>query len=302
MAQEASIGLSAPVLLNNTNGLGSLVAYLTLDNSTWTSKLQLTNADTTTGALTNRTDIKEADMSTSSGDFIHDGTSVKSIDSLTDQEAKNLFALNDGAEFKAGLQPFFLGGKTASEIDTAVQNAVGSHRTVAQYRDRQNNGKREMADATNLALVAVDTLHGKNDGQSNNGYPRYLLTAANDGFFYVFKGTNVGDTTPYRLDFSYLPAAMQRQENQTIAEQWVKVAEQDYGRVDVHDQSSDKQHVYLNSGGTFWRKTAAQDGVQQSFAVASMGMGARGMYALNIGGYDRTNGQLTGLDADKANW
>lgn len=312
VSQGGSIAVSQPLLINKIGASSTLTAYLTLNSEVWTSKLQFTNANTTTGALINGNDIKEADMSVGQKDLLHDGTSVLDIRSLSDSQAANIFGLTGAQEWSKGVKPYFINGEYSYVVNSAMGNALDANgkpipngNAITYYRDRYNvKVERQMGDVGNAPLLSADTIPNANE------YPRYIFTAANDGFFYVFKGQTMGAAKPYKLTFSYLPAAMERENStSTIAKQWVKVAQEGYGRAKATDpnpaanpNASGHHHVYLNNGGIFWRKTAAQDGPQQTFVLGTMGQGGRGMYALNLGGKNRVSAQLTGLDAPSNQW
>lgn len=312
VSQGANISVAQPLLINKVGAPATLTAYLTLDLEGWTSKLKFSDADTTTGNIYDSNNLKEADMSAGQKDLLHDGTSVLDIQSLSDSQAANIFGLTGAQEWSKGVKPYFINGEYASVVNSAMGNALDANgkpipnsNAITYYRNRYNvNVERQMGDVGNAPLLSADTIPNANE------YPRYIFTAANDGFFYVFKGQTMGAAKPYKLTFSYLPAAMERENStSTIAKQWVKVAQEGYGRAKATDpnpeanpNASGHHHVYLNNGGIFWRKTAAQDGPQQTFVLGTMGQGGRGMYALNLGGTDRVSAQLTGLDAPSNQW
>ena len=155
------------------------------------------------------------------------------------------------------------------------------------YRDRKP-GERDLGDILDGSVAAV--------GNLEHGRRKYLVAAANDGMVHIFQST-AGDY-PYDLKVSYLPSAMERENDAsgnpiTLAKVLKDIAHADYGK-------SIENHKYGVNGGFTLRQTpvAEQDSKfqQRVFMFGAMGQGGRGAYALNIGGKeDQTTN--TGLDA-----
>lgn len=104
---------------------------------------------------------------------------------------------------------------------------IGSSCKVKNYRDRGAGTNRVMGEINSARISAVDTKDKASESDSST--PNHLFTASNDGFFYIFESQELGNGTKhYKLAFSYLPAAMERQ-GLTVAKQWVKLAEKGYG-------------------------------------------------------------------------
>jgi len=155
------------------------------------------------------------------------------------------------------------------------------------YRDRKP-GERDLGDILDGSVAAV--------GNLEHGRRKYLVAAANDGMVHIFQST-AGDY-PYDLKVSYLPSAMERENDAsgnpiTLAKVLKDIAHADYGK-------SIENHKYGVNGGFTLRQTpVAEQGSkfqQRVFMFGAMGQGGRGAYALNIGGKeDQTTD--TGLDA-----
>ena len=113
---------------------------------------------------------------------------------------------------------------------------------------------------------------------------------------HIFQSTD--GNNPYDLKVSYLPSAMERENDAsgnpiTLAKVLKDIAHADYGK-------SIENHKYGVNGGFTLRQTAAAEQgskfQQRVFMFGAMGQGGRGAYALNIGGKeDQTTN--TGLDA-----
>ena len=155
------------------------------------------------------------------------------------------------------------------------------------YRERKA-GERDLGDILDGSVAAV--------GNQEHGRRKYLVAAANDGMVHIFQSTD--GNNPYDLKVSYLPSAMERENDAsgnpiTLAKVLKDIAHADYGK-------SIENHKYGVNGGFTLRQTAAAEQgskfQQRVFMFGAMGQGGRGAYALNIGGKeDQTTN--TGLDA-----
>ena len=165
---------------------------------------------------------------------------------------------------------------------------VGSNdNAYSPYRPR-NPGERDLGDILDGSVAAV--------GNQEHGRRKYLVAAANDGMVHIFQST--AGEHPYDLKVSYLPSAMERENDAsgnpiTLAKVLKDIAHADYGK-------SIENHKYGVNGGFTLRQTpVAEQGSkfqQRVFMFGAMGQGGRGAYALNIGGKeDQTTN--TGLDA-----
>ena len=155
------------------------------------------------------------------------------------------------------------------------------------YRVRKA-GERDLGDILDGSVAAV--------GNQEHGRRKYLVAAANDGMVHIFQSTD--GNNPYDLKVSYLPSAMERENDAsgnpiTLAKVLKDIAHADYGK-------SIENHKYGVNGGFTLRQTpvAEQDSKfqQRVFMFGAMGQGGRGAYALNIGGKENQTTN-TGLDA-----
>ena len=158
------------------------------------------------------------------------------------------------------------------------------------YRDRKP-GERDLGDILDGSVAAV--------GNQEHGRRKYLVAAANDGMVHIFQST--AGEHPYDLKVSYLPSAMERENDAsgnpiTLAKVLKDIAHADYGK-------SIENHKYGVNGGFTLRQTAAAEQgskfQQRVFMFGAMGQGGRGAYALNIGGKED---QTTNTGMDAAAW
>lgn len=172
-------------------------------------------------------------------------------------------------------------------IPDANANKPGN---ALKYRERSETpvDQRNMGDAVNSTITAY--------GPQYNGRQKYLITAANDGMVYLFESSN-DVNHPYALKLNYIPGALPHTTaDDTIQKNLKDIVDPDY----IKDAS--KPHQFLVDGGIVIR-TTDKDGPQQTFLAGNLGRGGRGMYALNLYGSKRSNGnQKVGLDQPTSNW
>lgn len=172
-------------------------------------------------------------------------------------------------------------------IPDANANKPGN---ALKYRERSETpvDQRNMGDAVNSTITAY--------GPQYNGRQKYLITAANDGMVYLFESSN-DVNHPYALKLNYIPGALPHTTaDDTIQKNLKDIVDPDY----IKDAS--KPHQFLVDGGIVIR-TTDKDGPQQTFLAGNLGRGGRGMYALNLYGSKRSNGnQKVGLDQPVSNW
>ena len=172
-------------------------------------------------------------------------------------------------------------------IPDADANKPGN---ALKYRVRSETptDQRNMGDAVNSTITAY--------GPQYNGRQKYLITAANDGMVYLFESSNDANH-PYALKLNYIPGTLPHTTaDDTIQKNLKDIVDPDY----IKDAS--KPHQFLVDGGIVIR-TTDKDGPQQTFLAGNLGRGGRGMYALNLYGSKRSNGnQKVGLDQPTSNW
>ena len=190
-------------------------------------------------------------------------------------------ASNNSNEWKTSLAPWL----NRSAPDAAIA-AINTNQL--SYRIRGTNpDERNMGDVIGSDLITLG-------GQKYNRQ-QYMVTAANDGMVYLFESSS-DSNHPYDLKLNYLPAGMERSSiHETVATNLKDIVDPQYGKV------SDKPHVYLNDGGITYR-TTDKSRPQLHFIAGNMGRGARGAYALALGGKLPESGKNAGLDAAQNDW
>ena len=264
-------GGTAPA--TSSSGIPDLAATIKLNTGSWSSQIlfnKLNNSDgrregtVTQPSFGNRKTL------------INTGSNTYFIDAISDDKVDNAYfgiESSDKDEWKKLLN---------------WTGRVGSNDSAYKpYRDRKP-GERDLGDILDGSVAAV--------GNQEHGRRKYLVAAANDGMVHIFQSTD--GNHPYDLKVSYLPSAMERENDAsgnpiTLAKVLKDIAHADY-------EKSIENHKYGVNGGFTLRQTpvAEQDSKfqQRVFMFGAMGQGGRGAYALNIGGKENQTTN-TGLDA-----
>ena len=264
-------GGTAPA--TSSSGIPDLAATIKLNARSWSSQIlfdKLNNSDgrregtVTQPSFGNRKTL------------INTGSNTYFIDAISDDKVDNAYfgiESSDKNEWKKLLNR---------------TGRVGSNDSAYKpYRDRKP-GERDLGDILDGSVAAV--------GNQEHGRRKYLVAAANDGMVHIFQSTD--GNHPYDLKVSYLPSAMERENDAsgnpiTLAKVLKDIAHADY-------EKSIENHKYGVNGGFTLRQTpvAEQDSKfqQRVFMFGAMGQGGRGAYALNIGGKENQTTN-TGLDA-----
>ena len=264
-------GGTAPA--TSSSGIPDLAATIKLNARSWSSQIlfdKLNNSDgrregtVTQPSFGNRKTL------------INTGSNTYFIDAISDDKVDNAYfgiESSDKDEWKKLLN---------------WTGRVGSNDSAYKpYRDRKP-GERDLGDILDGSVAAV--------GNQEHGRRKYLVAAANDGMVHIFQSTD--GNHPYDLKVSYLPSAMERENDAsgnpiTLAKVLKDIAHADYGK-------SIENHKYGVNGGFTLRQTAAAEQgskfQQRVFMFGAMGQGGRGAYALNIGGKENQTTN-TGLDA-----
>lgn len=264
-------GGTAPA--TSSSGIPDLAATIKLNTGSWSSQIlfnKLNNSDgrregtVTQPSFGNRKTL------------INTGSNTYSIDAIPTDKVNNAYFGIENSDKDEWKKLLNWTGRVGND-DSAYK----------PYRDRKP-GERDLGDILDGSVAAV--------GNLEHGRRKYLVAAANDGMVHIFQST-AGDY-PYDLKVSYLPSAMERENDAsgnpiTLAKVLKDIAHADYGK-------SIENHKYGVNGGFTLRQTAvAEQGSkfqQRVFMFGAMGQGGRGAYALNIGGKeDQTTN--TGLDA-----
>ena len=139
------------------------------------------------------------------------------------------------------------------------------------YRIRPTDPADASKDERNLGDILDGSVASIGDKRDNR--QEFLVAAANDGMVHIFR--NGTPSNPYDLKLSYIPAGMEREDDQgqatTLGKVLKDVARDGYG--------SSTPHRYMVNGGFVLRQTPDK----QTFMFGAMGQGGRGAYALNIG-------------------
>ncbi len=295
------VGTGTVAPAKTSSGISGMAANVELDSGTWSSRLRFYDVDKATGRV--NANSPKYPLFTERQTLINtDGANIYWANDYTSYGNNTLFGLGSSAkedEWKSALVPWVI--RTGNDNDIA--NRYGKAQGYSQdYRERKPT--QENPDTRNLGDIIdspVLTIGGGTADGLVNGRNEFLVTAANDGMVHLFRSHD--DQNPYSLALSYIPAAMERGSEsdnyggQNIAHTLKEVADKDYG-------DAAHPHRYLINGGIVVRRTANDANVkgQQSFMFGAMGQGARGAYALNIGGKNRVTGENIGLNAASSSW
>lgn len=283
-----------------SSGISGMAANVQLDSGSWSSQLQFFRIDKQTGEVhTSGADIRYPLFTERKTLINTDGKNVYWANETGKYGSDAYFGLTKKKdEWKNALMPWVTRSGQDNTIKDTYSEATGYSQNY-RLRETSPSDKRNLGDIIDSSVLTVgggQTTDGLVDGRNE-----FLVTAANDGMVHLFQSKN--DTHPYSLKLSYIPGGMERDASyggKNIAETLKEVAHEKYGRDASHP------HRYLINGGIVVRRTAedAEAGIigQQSFLFGTMGQGARGAYALNIGGKDRTTGKAVGLNAPENTW
>ena len=267
-------GGTAPA--TSSSGIPDLAATIKLNTGSWSSQIlfnKLNNSDgrregtVTQPSFGNRKTL------------INTGSNAYFIDAIPTDKVNNAYFGIENSDKDEWKKLLNWTGRVGND-DSAYK----------PYRDRKP-GERDLGDILDGSVAAV--------GNQENGRRKYLVAAANDGMVHIFQST--AGEHPYDLKVSYLPSAMERENDAsgnpiTLAKVLKDIAHADYGK-------SIENHKYGVNGGFTLRQTAAAEQgskfQQRVFMFGAMGQGGRGAYALNIGGKED---QTTNTGMDAAAW
>ena len=267
-------GGTAPA--TSSSGIPDLAATIKLNTGSWSSQIlfnKLNNSDgrregtVTQPSFGNRKTL------------INTGSNTYSIDAIPADKVNNAYFGIENTDKDEWKKLLNWTGRVGND-DSAYK----------PYRDRKP-GERDLGDILDGSVAAV--------GNQEHGRRKYLVAAANDGMVHIFQST--AGEHPYDLKVSYLPSAMERENDAsgnpiTLAKVLKDIAHADYGK-------SIENHKYGVNGGFTLRQTAAAEQgskfQQRVFMFGAMGQGGRGAYALNIGGKED---QTTNTGMDAAAW
>ena len=266
-------GVSSTAPATTSTGIPdmAMVATVHLNTGSWSSQLRFyeLNRD---GTPINTTAFVQPSFNNRLT-LVNDGSKIYFIDRVADNEAANAdFGISDGSakdklEWKNALLKW-TGRAGSDETIKADAEAKGYSQS---YRIRPTDPADASKDERNLGDILDGSVASIGDKRDNR--QEFLVAAANDGMVHIFR--NGTPSNPYDLKLSYIPAGMEREDDQgqatTLGKVLKDIARDGYG--------SGTPHRYMVNGGFVLRQTPDK----QTFMFGAMGQGGRGAYALNIG-------------------
>ena len=264
-------GTSSTAPATTSMGVPDMAATVHLNTGSWSSQLRFykLNRD---GTPINTTEFVQPSFNNCLT-LVNDGSKTYFIDRVVDNEASNAdFGISDGSakdklEWKNALLKWT--GRTSS--DETIKADAETKGYSQSYRIRPTDSADSSKDERNLGDILDGSVAAIGDKRDNR--QEFLVAAANDGMVHIFR--NGTPSNPYDLKLSYIPAGMEREDDQgqatTLGKVLKDVARDGYG--------SSTPHRYMVNGGFVLRQTPDK----QTFMFGAMGQGGRGAYALNIG-------------------
>lgn len=264
-------GVSSTAPATTSTGIPNMAATVHLNTGSWSSQLRFykLNRD---GTPINTTEFVQPSFNNRLT-LVNDGSKTYFIDRVADNEAENAdFGISDGSakdklEWKNALLKWT--GRAGS--DETIKADAETKGYSQSYRIRPTDSADSSKDERNLGDILDGSVAAVGDKRDNR--QEFLVAAANDGMVHIFR--NGTPSNPYDLKLSYIPAGMDREDDQgqatTLGKVLKDVARDGYG--------SSTPHRYMVNGGFVLRQTPDK----QTFMFGAMGQGGRGAYALNIG-------------------
>ncbi|MCL9777939.1 PilC family type IV pilus tip adhesin [Neisseria subflava] len=264
-------GVSSTAPATTSMGIPDMAATVHLNTGSWSSQLRFykLNRD---GTPINTTEFVQPSFNNRLT-LVNDGSKTYFIDRVSDNEASNAdFGISDGSakdklEWKNALLKWTgrAGSDEAIKADAGAKDYSQSYRIRPTDPNDPNKDERNLGDILDGSVAAI--------GNKDKGRQEFLVAAANDGMVHIFR--NGTPSNPYDLKLSYIPAGMEREDDQgqatTLGKVLKDIARDGYG--------SSTPHRYMVNGGFVLRQTPDK----QTFMFGAMGQGGRGAYALNIG-------------------
>lgn len=274
-------GVSSTAPATTSMGIPDMAATVHLNTGSWSSQLRFykLNRD---GTPINTTEFVQPSFNNRLT-LVNDGSKTYFIDRVADNEASNAdFGISDGSakdklEWKNALLKWT--GRVGS--DETIKADAETKGYSQSYRIRPTDSADSSKDERNLGDILDGSVAAIGDKRDNR--QEFLVSAANDGMVHIFR--NGTPSNPYDLKLSYIPAGMEREDDQgqatTLGKVLKDIARDGYG--------SGTPHRYMVNGGFVLRQTPDK----QTFMFGAMGQGGRGAYALNIGAV---------ADSDRSRW
>ena len=264
-------GAASTAPVTTSTGIPDMAATVHLNTGSWSSQLRFykLNRD---GTPINTTEFVQPSFNNRLT-LVNDGSKTYFIDRVADNEASNAdFGISDGSakdklEWKNALLKWT--GRVGS--DETIKADAETKGYSQSYRIRPTDSADSSKDERNLGDILDGSVAAIGDKRDNR--QEFLVSAANDGMVHIFR--NGTPSNPYDLKLSYIPAGMEREDDQgqatTLGKVLKDIARDGYG--------SGTPHRYMVNGGFVLRQTPDK----QTFMFGAMGQGGRGAYALNIG-------------------
>ena len=267
-------GVSSTAPATTSMGIPDMAATVHLNTGSWSSQLRFykLNRD---GTPINTTEFVQPSFNNRLT-LVNDGNKTYFIDSVADNEAKNAdFGISDGSaadklEWKNALLKWTgrAGSDETIKADAETKGYSQSYRIRPTDSADSSKDERNLGDILDGSVAAI--------GDKDKGRQEFLVAAANDGMVHIFR-RNDTSSNPYDLKLSYIPASMEREDDQgqatTLGKVLKDIAREGYG------STKGQPHRYMVNGGFVLRQTPDK---KQTFMFGAMGQGGRGAYALNI--------------------
>ena len=264
-------GAASTAPVTTSTGIPNMAATVHLNTGSWSSQLRFYKLNRN-GTPINTTEFVQPSFNNRLT-LVNDGSKTYFIDRVADNEASNAdFGISDGSakdklEWKNALLKWT--GRVGS--DETIKADAETKGYSQSYRIRPTDSADSSKDERNLGDILDGSVAAIGDKRDNR--QEFLVSAANDGMVHIFR--NGTPSNPYDLKLSYIPAGMEREDDQgqatTLGKVLKDIARDGYG--------SGTPHRYMVNGGFVLRQTPDK----QTFMFGAMGQGGRGAYALNIG-------------------
>ena len=267
-------GAASTAPVTTSTGIPNMAATVHLNTGSWSSQLRFYKLNRN-GTPINTTEFDQPSFNNRLT-LVNDGrkTYFIDIDSVADNKAENSdFGISDGsAKDKLEWINALLKWTGRLGTDEAIKADAGAKDYSQSYRIRPTDPNDASKDERNLGDILDGSVAAIGDKRDNR--QEFLVAAANDGMVHIFR--NGTSCNPYDLKLSYIPAGMEREDDQgqttTLGKVLKDIARDGYG--------SGTPHRYMVNGGFVLRQTPDK---KQTFMFGAMGQGGRGAYALNIG-------------------
>ena len=266
-------GAASTAPVTTSTGIPNMAATVHLNTGSWSSQLRFYKLNRN-GTPINTTEFVQPSFNNRLT-LVNDGSKTYFIDRVADNEASNAdFGISDGSakdELKLEWKNALLKWTGRAGSDEAIKADAEAKGYSQSYRIRPTDPADASKDERNLGDILDGSVAAVGNKRDNR--QEFLVAAANDGMVHIFR--NGTPSNPYDLKLSYIPAGMEREDDQgqatTLGKVLKDIARDGYG--------SGTPHRYMVNGGFVLRQTPDK----QTFMFGAMGQGGRGAYALNIG-------------------